>query len=201
MTIVPTMLYEGTLGPCQAAYRYIQELMPPLCPPAVLGIPMCYYGGPLGGGFFVDTVAPRIAMGYSVVAALMNVICTFLICGRILYVSGAFSVFLNGGTPDDLSSRRSTQDSRIFLYRLAAMMVVDSMLPHTLFGAAYVLALALGSPVYILFLSLYVMFTVCALVFLFRGLVADIGTLVHISPKNPSVPLPPDADASCGHGL
>ena len=153
----------------------------PLCLPAVLGIPMCYYGGPLGGGFFVDTVAPRIAMAYAVIVALMNVICTFLICGRILYVSGEFSIFTKGGIPDDSSPRRSTQDSRIFLYRLAALMAVDSMLPHTLFGAAYVIALALGSPVYILFLSLYVMFTVCALAFQFRRLFAEIGTLIHTS--------------------
>ena len=44
----------------------------------------------------------------------------------------------------------------------AVSMVIESMLPYTLFGIAYVATLGANSPVTILFLSLYVMFTVSA---------------------------------------
>ena len=42
----------------------------------------------------------------------------------------------------------------------AMSIVVESMLPYTLFGVAYLVTLGTNSPVSILFLSLYVMFTV-----------------------------------------
>ena len=46
-------------------------------------------------------------------------------------------------------------------------MVIESMLPYTLFGIAYVATLGANSPVTILFLSVYVMFTVSATIQLF----------------------------------
>ncbi|KAM5531439.1 hypothetical protein V8D89_014896 [Ganoderma adspersum] len=133
--VVPCILYAGTV---------------------VLGILTCYFSGRPGGNFFVG-IAPRIAMAYSAVGIAMNFMCTVLICGRIAYASRGFSNIVNGGTVlDDLNTSGSSSNQ---IVHKAALMIVESMLPYTLFGAAYVIALGLISPVSILFLSLYVMFT------------------------------------------
>ena len=126
----------------------------------VLGILTCYYSGRPGGNFYVG-IAPRIAMAYSAVGIAMNFLCTVLICGRILYVSRDISKRLSIGPSvlNDLNIGSANSDSGVF--HRVALMIVESMLPYTLFGAAYVIALGLISPVSILFLSLYVMFTVC----------------------------------------
>ena len=48
------------------------------------------------------------------------------------------------------------------VYTSAASVIVESMLPYTLFGVAYVVTLGANSPLSILFLSLYAMFNVRA---------------------------------------
>ncbi|PIL34512.1 hypothetical protein GSI_03290 [Ganoderma sinense ZZ0214-1] len=112
----------------------------------VLGIMTCYYSGRPGGDFFVG-IAPRIALTYSTVGIAMNVLCSSLICGYII------SQTTTSGNSSDGAPRLNRGA------RNAINVVVESMLPYTLFGVAYVTLLGLDSPVAILFLSLYVMFT------------------------------------------
>ena len=45
-------------------------------------------------------------------------------------------------------------------YTGAASLIIESMLPYTLFGIAYVATLGVNHPTSIFFLSVYVMFTV-----------------------------------------
>ncbi|KAI1793800.1 hypothetical protein LXA43DRAFT_1000588 [Ganoderma leucocontextum] len=111
----------------------------------VLGILTCYYSGRPGGDFFVG-IAPHIALGYSAVGIAMNVLCSSLICWYIVCE-----------TPWSFSGAAAIAPNRGALN--AVTIVVESMLPYTLFGVAYVTLLGLNSPVAILFLSLYVMFT------------------------------------------
>ncbi|KAM5545864.1 hypothetical protein V8D89_000902 [Ganoderma adspersum] len=122
VTIVPSILYLGTVA---------------------LGVMTCYYSGRPGGDFFVG-IAPRIALTYSAVGIAMNVLCSSLICGNIIWQTRTYCA---GGVPPNRGARN------------AVSIVVESMLPYTLFGVAYVVLLGLDSPVAILFLSLYVMFT------------------------------------------
>ena len=115
----------------------------------MLGILTCYYSGRPGGDFFVG-IAPHIALAYSTVGIAMNVICSSLICGFIVYHTHRSNVILG--------RRWDNEDGRVFNHVLEIIM--EAMLPYTIFGVAYVTLLGLNSPVAILFLSLYVMFTV-----------------------------------------
>ncbi|KAI1784839.1 hypothetical protein LXA43DRAFT_191165 [Ganoderma leucocontextum] len=112
---------------------------------AALGIMTCYFSGRPNADFFVGT-APRVALAYSTVVIATNVLCTTLICARILW------------------TRRKMESAGVGCaaaraYTGAVSIAVESMLPYTLFGVAYVATLGANSPVSILFLSLYVMFT------------------------------------------
>ncbi len=110
----------------------------------MLGILTCYYSGRPGVDFFV-VIAPHVALAYSAVGIAMNVLCSSLICWHIIRE-------MAGGRPEGIPANRGARN--------AVTIVVESMLPYTLFGVAYVALLGVGSPVAILFLSLYVMFTV-----------------------------------------
>ncbi|KAM5531427.1 hypothetical protein V8D89_014884 [Ganoderma adspersum] len=127
--IVPALLYVGTV---------------------VLGILTCYYSGRPGGDFFVG-IAPHIALAYSTVGIAMNVICSSLICGFIVYHTHRSNKILGRHCQWD------NENGRVFSHVLEIIM--EAMLPYTLFGVAYVTLLGLNSPVAILFLSLYIMFT------------------------------------------
>ncbi|TBU27426.1 hypothetical protein BD311DRAFT_866088 [Dichomitus squalens] len=111
---------------------------------AALGIMTCYFSGRPNADFFVGT-ATHIALAYSTVGIGMNVTCSTMICARILWVSRRMEATLG------------RQVSKT--YTGAASIIIESMLPYTLFGVAYVGTLGSNSPVAILFLSLYVMFT------------------------------------------
>ena len=105
----------------------------------------CYFSGRPGADFFVG-IAPHVALAYSTVVIATNVLCTTLISARILWNRGK-----------TYPARIDTITTRS---ELTVSIVVESMLPYTLFGVAYVATLGANSPVSILFLSLYVMFTV-----------------------------------------
>ncbi|TFK82244.1 hypothetical protein K466DRAFT_666628 [Polyporus arcularius HHB13444] len=114
------------------------------CCSAVLGIMTCYYSGKPNADFFLG-LAANIALSYSSIVIGLNFTCTVLICVRILWVSGR------------LKQTLGREASRT--YTGAAALIIESMLPYTLFGIAYVATLGVNHPTSILFLSLYVMFT------------------------------------------
>ncbi len=105
----------------------------------------CYYSGKPNADFFLG-LAANIALSYSSIVIGLNFTCTVLICVRILWVSSR------------LKQTLGREASRT--YTGAAALIIESMLPYTLFGIAYVATLGVNHPTSILFLSLYVMFTV-----------------------------------------
>ncbi|EIW52672.1 uncharacterized protein TRAVEDRAFT_53114 [Trametes versicolor FP-101664 SS1] len=111
---------------------------------AALGILTCYVSGTPNSDFFLGKAAD-IALSYSTVVIGLNVTCSALICGRILFVARRMEATLGR----DVSRT----------YTGAASLIIESMLPYTLFGIAYVVTLGLNSPYSIFFLSVYVMFT------------------------------------------
>ena len=113
--------------------------------PPALGILTCYISGSPGANFFAG-VAAKIALAYSSVVIVLNFICTVLICGRILWVARRMEKTLGR----EISKT----------YTGAAALVIESMMPYTLFGIVYLVTLGINHPTSILFLSIYLMFTV-----------------------------------------
>ncbi|OSC98586.1 hypothetical protein PYCCODRAFT_1439097 [Trametes coccinea BRFM310] len=111
---------------------------------AALGILTCYVSGSPNADFFVGK-AQQVALSYSSVVIGLNVIVSTLICARIFFLASR----MRGALGYEAAKA----------YTGAAALIVESALPYTLFGIAYVVSLGLNSPTSILFLSIYVMFT------------------------------------------
>ncbi|KAI0821780.1 hypothetical protein BC628DRAFT_1328770 [Trametes gibbosa] len=109
-----------------------------------LGILTCYISGRPSADFFVGKSA-QVALAYSTVVIGLNAIVSALICARILWRARQ----MRGVLGEDV----------VRTYTGAVALIVESALPYTLFGIAYVVSLGLDSPTSILFLSIYVMFT------------------------------------------
>ncbi|RPD54567.1 hypothetical protein L226DRAFT_515038 [Lentinus tigrinus ALCF2SS1-7] len=109
-----------------------------------LGILTCYVSGVPNSDFFLGKTA-QIALSYSSIVIALNFTCSALICIRILWVAKAIEQTLG---------REASK-----IYTGAASLIIESMLPYTLFGIAYVVTLGLNHPTSIFFLSVYVMFT------------------------------------------
>ena len=90
----------------------------------------------------------RFALAYTSLVISFNLLVSTLICTRILFLAKRVKATLG----KDAAS----------VYTNTAALLVKSALPYTLFGVAYVATLGTNSPVSVLFLSLYVMFTVSA---------------------------------------
>ncbi|RPD54582.1 hypothetical protein L226DRAFT_442382, partial [Lentinus tigrinus ALCF2SS1-7] len=114
------------------------------CCSAVLGILTCYYSGIPNSDFFLG-LAANIALSYYSIVIGLNFSCTVLICARILWVSNRLQQTLGHATARTYTS--------------AAALIIESMLPYTLFGIAYVATLGVNHPTSIFFLSMYIMFT------------------------------------------
>ena len=101
----------------------------------------CYYSGRSNADFFLPLTA-NIVLSYSTVVIGVNFTCTVLICARILWISRNLQRTLG---------HEATQT-----YTGAAALIIESMLPYTLCGIAYVATLGAKHNSFVLFLSLYV---------------------------------------------
>lgn len=113
-----------------------------------MGILVCYYSGSPGTDFFAG-LAVKTELAFRGIVLGLNIIVTGLICGRILYVARSMKALLG-------------QDAAK-TYTSAAAIVIESALPYTLFGIAYMVTLGVNSPTSIFFLCFYVMLTVRSL--------------------------------------
>ncbi|OBZ73323.1 hypothetical protein A0H81_06836 [Grifola frondosa] len=109
-----------------------------------LGITLCYVSGSQSANFFAG-LASQLGVAYSATVIGLNFMVSSLIIGRILFVAKRLQATLG----------RAVSQT----YTGAASIIVESALPYTLFGIAYVVSLGIGSGISILFLSFYVMFT------------------------------------------
>ncbi|KAH9934020.1 uncharacterized protein BXZ73DRAFT_16964, partial [Epithele typhae] len=132
--IVPCILYVGSL---------------------VMGIFTLIYSSKPGLQIIFSEASSHIALAYSSIGLALNITCTALICARILCVSHKLRRALG---PSRLLSRALGADDAAAAGIGATAVIVESMLPYTCFGVAYVVTLGAGSPLSILFLSLYAMF-------------------------------------------
>ena len=103
---------------------------------------------------FFAGFAENVALAYSAAGISLNVICSILITARILWTSRRMEATLG------------REVSRT--YTSAAAIIVESMLPYSVFGFVYLITLGVNSPTSVFFLSLYVMFTVSASHWLIR---------------------------------
>lgn len=97
------------------------------------------------GNFFAG-LAAQVGLVYFSLTIGLNVITTCLICGRIIFYARHMGDCLGG----DISKT----------YFTAVSIVIESALPYSLFGIAFLVSYGLGSDISILFLSFYTMFTV-----------------------------------------
>ncbi len=84
----------------------------------MLGVLTCWYSGRPGGDFFVG-IAPRIALAYSTVSIAMNVICSSLIRGRMIYHMHRFNKLVD--------PHEHNENGRVFSHVLE--LIVEAMLP------------------------------------------------------------------------
>ena len=87
-----------------------------------------------------------IALSYSSLVIVLNFTCSSLICARILYVSKRMKSTLG--------------HEALQTYNGIVSLIIESMLPYTLFGIVYVVTLGINHPTSIFWLSVYVMMTV-----------------------------------------
>ncbi|KIJ60115.1 hypothetical protein HYDPIDRAFT_99320 [Hydnomerulius pinastri MD-312] len=110
----------------------------------VFGILECYFTGIPDGNFFAG-LAADIGVVYYALAICLNVLVTSFICGRIITQGRRMDKHFGS----EISNT----------YFSAAALVIESALPYTLSGVAFLISFGLNSEISILFLSFYVMFT------------------------------------------
>lgn len=91
-------------------------------------------------------LAAHVTLAYSSTTIGLNVILTCLICGRILYFAR--------------QSQKDLGTQFLRTYISVASIIIESALPFTLSGIAYLVTFGLNNGLEILFLSIYGMFTV-----------------------------------------
>ncbi|KAG2039349.1 hypothetical protein BDR03DRAFT_860001 [Suillus americanus] len=96
-------------------------------------------------GDFYEGLAARVGLVYFSLTIGLNVITTCLICGRIIFYAR------------HMRNHLGLEVSKAYFTTVA--IVVESALPYTLFGIAFLVSFGLDSDTSILFLSLYGMFT------------------------------------------
>ncbi|KAH9934018.1 uncharacterized protein BXZ73DRAFT_45880 [Epithele typhae] len=111
----------------------------------VLGILTCVFSGLPNSDFF-SGFASEIALAYSGVSMGLNVLCSSLICARILWLARTIRATLGATTSRPYTS--------------AATIIIESMLPYTVFTTAYLITLGLGSPLVGFFITPCEMFSV-----------------------------------------
>lgn len=109
-----------------------------------LGIFQLYLDGSPNGDFFAG-VAAQIGVAYYTTTIALNFIATCLICGRIIYVAH--------WTKKTLGREIATT------YTSAASIIIESALPYTLSGIAFLVAYGLNNGTSILWGNFYSMFT------------------------------------------
>ncbi|KAI6032638.1 hypothetical protein F5J12DRAFT_795639 [Pisolithus orientalis] len=110
----------------------------------VLGALFCSYCAAQHGNIFAGDAA-LIAVAYYAVAIALNLLVTSMLCGQMLTIGR--------------KSRRQYGSVSSWKYFNAASVIIESALPCTAVGIAFLVTFALDSGVSVAFLSLYVMLT------------------------------------------
>lgn len=96
--------------------------------------------------------AHKLGIAYTTSVISLEVVVTTLIAARILQLRRWYDVAS--------ALRQNRVSAAAYTYTGAVAIIVESALPCTVFGLAYLVSFAINSDISILFLSIYVMFTV-----------------------------------------
>lgn len=136
--IFPCIIYVATLGKSQL--NHASSMRATVF--AALGILLLYSSGSPSADFF-SGLSVKFGLSYYSLTIGLNIILTCLILGRIIYLSKAVYV------PQKKSS----------LHKYISI-IVESALPYSIAGIAWLVSYGLESDIQIFFGGLYAMFTV-----------------------------------------
>ncbi|KAI0042029.1 hypothetical protein FA95DRAFT_1610537 [Auriscalpium vulgare] len=111
---------------------------------ATLGVVELWASGAPHSDFFAG-LAAHLGLAYYSLSIGLNVVVTSIICGRLLWYARTAKHYLGA----DVSGA----------YFSVAALIVESALPYSMAGIAFLVSYGLNSEISILFLSIYVMFT------------------------------------------
>ena len=109
---------------------------------------------------YFSGTAHKLGVLYTTSVIILEVITTTLIAARILQLGRWNRLAAASALPHNKMSRKAAA----YPYTGAVAIIVESALPSTLSGVAYLVSYALGSDLSILFLSIYVMLSVRELI-------------------------------------
>ncbi|KAI0040547.1 hypothetical protein FA95DRAFT_864469 [Auriscalpium vulgare] len=112
-----------------------------------LGIVELWASGAPHDNFF-GGLALDLGLSYYSVSIGLNIIASSIICGRIIYLGSLL--------------RHTPHGNSMSLYTGTVPIIVESALPYSLSGIAFLVSYGIGSGISILFLSIYVMLTCVA---------------------------------------
>lgn len=150
----PCFLYVATIGapvPSVSVRHHLLTRVPPSFLTG-LGIIELYASGKPNADFFVGT-AQQLGVAYYTTTIALNIIATGVITARLAHLGRA------------LEAARNTQDRGRSARRYTGTLpiVVESALPYSMAGFAFLVAYGLQSDISILFGAFYGMFTVRAM--------------------------------------
>ncbi|PCH43208.1 hypothetical protein WOLCODRAFT_18230 [Wolfiporia cocos MD-104 SS10] len=144
-SVVLNLLADGyMISRCHTVWNDLRIIVVPCViyvATLVMGILLLYSSGAPNGDFFTG-LAVEFGLSYYSLTIGLNVIVTCLILGRIWYLSSAIHV--------------PQRKKRVNRY---ASIVIESALPYSVAGVAWLVSYGIESDIQILFLSFYVMFT------------------------------------------
>lgn len=147
--IFPCLLYLASLGEsCATVTQCLYRTSS--CITIALGILELYLSGKPDANFFVGNAA-RLGTAYWASTISLNIISSCFICGRLIYLGRA------------LEAERSTNGSLrkdAVRYTGSLSIVVESAIPYSVAGFAFLVAFGLESDLSIMFGAFYGMFSV-----------------------------------------
>ncbi len=166
----PCFLYVATIG-APGPSSCLRPMSPAHTSSVTgLGIIELYASGKPNADFFVGT-AQQLGVAYYTTTIALNIIATGVITARLAHLGRA------------LEAARNTQDRGRSARRYTGTLpiVVESALPYSMAGFAFLVAYGLQSDISILFGAFYGMFTVRALDQCTLGAMADRSIVVHLA--------------------
>ena len=153
----PCFLYAASVGKtslpqCYNPIAHHKNVYDYTTPATGLGIIELYSSGKPDANFFVGTAA-QLGLAYYTTTISLNVLATGVICARLVYFSRATTFGLSDRGP-------IAMDSKVAQYTGTLPIVVESALPYSLAGVAFLVSYGMQSNISILFGALYGMWTV-----------------------------------------
>ena len=176
--IVPSILWIGTLGanyPLSVHSRTIDRLTK-----KVLGILLIWETSTHGGNFF-SGISSQLGLAYYTTSVFLTAMLTWMVCYRVVQYGRRIK--------EGLGSEYASP------YFAIVALVVESVLPCTLSGIAFLISFGIGSQTSVCFSFVFILMMVRSLVSTFGGVSLQLTALMRVA-----VYFTPNADPSRGNG-